>query len=700
MKSLALAALLIAAAPLCAVAAPAHPAPASGTTPSPFAPPVQRTLPNGLTVMVFPNHRLPIVQVQLLVPGGAADTPTDVAGVASMVASGLKQGTPSREAVDIAREAENMGATITSVVNRDYTSVGATFLSRDFDAGLELLADVVLRPSFPLDAVDRLRRETIGTVIQNLDNPVTAADDELWALALPGSPYGLPVSGTLETVPSLGQAQMRQFYRDRYRPDRSLIAVAGDVDPDRTIAAIGDAFESWSGRTSAAPAGSAPSPSPGMRIRIVDRPELTRCEIRVGLAGPARGSEDDLPITLANWVLGGSAASRLARATGGTAHSEFTALRSGGLLAVSAAARVDSTPAMTRSILSELKRFTEQPPTEDELTAARRTFVDVYPMAFDNLAGVAIQALAMSFYGLPADFSARYAERLGAITGATAGTAIRRWCDPSRAAVLVIGPAARLKSQFEALGAVEVLPAGGTIAGPPPTADEQKRGRELVQLAVVAHGGRAKLESIKSTTVTSDVQLGLGESALHGDMIQIRVEPERMVLMTKVQGQSNRQVLDGNRTWTEIADDSSSSHEGDSIAVARMRSTFNSDIPHLLVNALGANALVASRGRDRLGDKDVDRVDITVPGSSRRRFLLDAQTHRILALEEPGRSGVGFGARRTYEDYRQVDGLWWPFHEERTVDGVRVIAYDVKSVEINGSVPVAVFQRSPPVTPH
>jgi hypothetical protein len=190
--------------------------------------------------------------------------------------------------------------------------------------------------------------------------------------------------------------------------------------------------------------------------------------------------------------------------------------------------------------------------------------------------------------------------------------------------------------------------------------------------------------------------LGIGENAIRGEMILVRAEPERMVMITKVQGQQTRQVLDGGRTWTETDVDTIPPKEGDSLAVGRMRSTYESDLPHLLLAALKPEALVADRGRDRLGDREVDRIEVAIPGGPRRRFLLDAQTHRVLALDEPGRSGVGFGARRLYADYRQVDGVWWAFHEERIVDGERVIAFEVKTVSLNGDVPSVFFQPSAP----
>src|SRR5262249_28521023 len=154
--------------------------------------------------------------------------------------------------------------------------------------------------------------------------------------------YAAPTGGTVVGVTSLTVPTVREFYRDHFRPDRSLLAIAGDVNPDSAFAAIADAFESWSGKAAAErPFAAAPAGAP--RVRIVDRPELARCEIRIGLTGPGRSSADALPFSLANWVLGGSRGSRLVAAGGPRdARSSFTPLRGGGLLAVAASAAPDS----------------------------------------------------------------------------------------------------------------------------------------------------------------------------------------------------------------------------------------------------------------------------------------------------------------------------------------------------------------------
>src|SRR5439155_22534116 len=176
--------------------------------------------------------------------------------------------------------------------------------------------------------------------------------------------------------------------------------------------------------------------------------------------------------------------------------------------------------------------------------------------------------LAARFYGLPEDFTTGYARHIGAVDLKAVSGAVQRWITPDRAAVVVVGPAERLRAQLEPLGAVEVLQGGGTVAGPPPASPEQrKRGRELLDQALQAHGGRARLEGIRRSNVTSQVALGMGPLPVRGTLTIMRIEPDRMVLLTDVQGQHSRQILEGNRAWSEVAEDSTGAHEGDSTAV-------------------------------------------------------------------------------------------------------------------------------------
>ena len=162
---------------------------AAGPPPFRVPVPVERTLANGLRVAVFPDHRLPLVQMQLIIPAGAAQEPAGTPGVATAVAQLLRAGTSSRTAEVLAADVDRMGGTLGASATRDVSTVSATFLAADLDAGLELLADAVVNSVFPQQELDRYRRQLAGYLAQAQQNPALLADARLWEAAFGSHPY-------------------------------------------------------------------------------------------------------------------------------------------------------------------------------------------------------------------------------------------------------------------------------------------------------------------------------------------------------------------------------------------------------------------------------------------------------------------------------------------------------------------------------
>ena len=490
---------------------------------------VTRTLGNGLKVAVFRDARLPVVQLQILVPAGSIQEPATGAGVAALTASLLTRGTTSRTAQALADEVDRLGATLSASTTRDYATVGGSFLARDFDLALDLLGDVVLNPVFPLEDVDRLRTETVSQVIQSRQNAGALADDHLWGLAFPNHPYGRPVNGALASLPDLRRANVQQFHRDTYRPDHALLTIAGDVDPEKVFAAVEAQFGNWAG-TARIPAAPGVARLAGTKIRIVDAPGLSVAEVRVGHLGPPRGDANYAALLIANQVLGGTTGSRLNVSLRG-AQSGWVWHRAASLATMSASVLPDSVVAVVSRMRGELARLAAAAPADTEMAAARRVIGNGYRLQFDQLASAPAQWLAAEYYGLG---SARPEAYLDALAHAELSADARRWLSPEGLAVVVVGPASRLKAGLEALGSVEVvvpasepavvalLPSTDTT---PPTPEQEAAGRLAVEQALAGHGGAAKLRGILDSTIEGAMTLHGPRGEVSGKVKQVRREP-------------------------------------------------------------------------------------------------------------------------------------------------------------------------------
>ncbi|MCE9627956.1 MAG: insulinase family protein, partial [Candidatus Eisenbacteria bacterium] len=210
--------------------------------------PVTRTLPNGLRVVVFPRAGLSIVQTQLQVRAGLSAEAEGFSGLAFLTAQLLRQGSTSRSADDIATELDTLGATLAINVTRDVAQVVTGSRAADLESVLELVSDAVVNPLFAEEALQGTRRQIAGQLGQLARNPQALTDERLSALLFGSHPYARPLRGDLEALLGATRDQAREFHRDHYRPDQSVLVIAGDVDPERAFTAANEWFGRWEGR--------------------------------------------------------------------------------------------------------------------------------------------------------------------------------------------------------------------------------------------------------------------------------------------------------------------------------------------------------------------------------------------------------------------------------------------------------------------
>ncbi len=653
--------------------------------------PVVRTLANGLTVAVFQDDRLPIVQVQLLVPAGAAHEPAGEAGVANLTVQLLSQGTASRTPSAFAAAVEALGGSVGGTASREFTTVNGAFLAADLEAGLELLADAVVHPLFSEDPLAPVKNQMAGALVRARQNPATLAEEHLWAALYPGHPYGRSPQGALRTLFALGLTQVRAFHRERYRPDRALLAIAGDVAPERAFKAAEDLLGGWGGRTREWRPAPPPPPGTGWRVRIVDAPGLARAELRIGTPGPARGAKDYDALVVASELFEAVPPDAGVR-------SSVAGLKDGGLFSITASAPVDSVGAEVARVRAALTRWIEEPASESSLAAARRRLLGGFPLQFETIGGLIAQWMAVALGGLPGEAVTGYPERVGALSAADIRAAAARWVTSDRMVLVAVGPAARLRPQLEAIGAVEVVSpeaaaevveAPSTASGPP-TPEQLAKGRALASLAVAVHGGLERLRVIKDSSLEGDILMTVGLQEFAGQVVQVRKEPMRFLFSTRFPVLRSVQVLDGDHAWSMAGENPVRFENLDSLAAAGLRAGFRSDLHHLLITAADPTARVAWRGQERVDNTDADVIEVVARDGERRVLFLDAASHRLVAMEQ---NDGGHSARRHYRDFRDVNGVLWPFNEERLLDGQRAMTLTLRRVAFNTGVKDEVFRK-------
>ncbi|HEX9145031.1 MAG TPA: pitrilysin family protein, partial [Candidatus Binatia bacterium] len=288
-------------------------------------------LDNGMVLLTSEQRALPMVSIELLIDAGSRYDAPQQEGMANLTARLLTYGTNDRTAVQISDALDFIGASLSARANDDLTSVSLTVLKKDLATGLELLADVLTSAAFPQEEIDRQKQSIIAAIRARDENPGDIAQRRFAALLYPQSPYGRPVEGTEASVKSLQQKAVREFYERYYRPNRSIMAVVGDVSQKEIIQALNQSLRLW---RKGEPGGQLSTPSiigaPQM-IRI--NKDLTQANIIMGHEGVARSNPDYYAIQVMNYILGGGGFSSRAmdsvRNQRGMAYSIYSSFNSG-----------------------------------------------------------------------------------------------------------------------------------------------------------------------------------------------------------------------------------------------------------------------------------------------------------------------------------------------------------------------------------
>jgi zinc protease len=434
-----------------------------------LATPATATLANGLTLILSEKHEVPIVSANLVVRGGSDSNPADKPGLANFAAAMLDEGTATRNALAIADQLAQLGASLGTGSSMDSMTVSARSLAKNFPATLNLLADVSLRPSFPADEIERQRAQRVGQLVQQRDNPATLVSTiAMQAVYGTSHPYGFSEIGTEASVKAISRADMQAFWKDRFVPNNAALVVAGDITMAELRALAEKEFGTWERGTPTRPQLGVPTTT-GARVIIVDKPGSPQTQLRVATVGAERSSPDFRPLQVMNTVLGGSFSSRinmnLREDHGYTygAQSQFTFRRAPGPFQVAAGIRTDVTAPAVSEVIKEVIRMAQNPMTADELQRAKDSMAYSLPGAFESSANAVNNFSNVFTYDLGLDYYSKYAAQVNAVTIDQTSAVAKKYLVSDKMVVIAVGDRAKIEMPLRelGLGAVEIWDADG-----------------------------------------------------------------------------------------------------------------------------------------------------------------------------------------------------------------------------------------------
>ena len=424
-------------------------------------PPFERVqLPNGTVVLLMERHDVPLIAFSAVLRGGAVSDPKDASGLASLLAGLLQKGAGSRDAVQFAETVASVGGQIDTAVSAESISVSGSFLARDQQLMVELLADLLQRPKLELAQFDTLRARQIEFIRAAKDSDLAALAPIYGEANLFGAhPYGHPVDGSEASLAAIKHAQLQRFYQEQVGADRLILAVAGDFKSAQLKQRISRAFSGWRKAGAALQPVAKPQPVASRRVLLIDAPESVQSYFWAGNVAVAKSDPRRAALDVTNTLFGGRFTSmlntelRIRTGLSYGASSHFDRLLQPGPWALSSFTQTDTTIQALDLALATLDKLHESGLDPTMLESGKSYVQGQYPLALETSAQWASQLATLEFYGLDRRYIDDYSAALAAVNGPDARRAIDEVFPPSaQLAIVVIGNASAIREGLRKYG--------------------------------------------------------------------------------------------------------------------------------------------------------------------------------------------------------------------------------------------------------
>jgi zinc protease len=719
-----------------------RPLPARAVT---FPPYDIRTLTNGMQVITVLHHEQPAVTMRLLVRAGGANDPDKKRGVATLVSSLLDQGTATRDAQQIADQIDSIGGILGTGSGDDFTSVSTIVMKDSFNVAMDLMADIVRNPAFASEEIERQKETITSTQQVNANDPDYIASAVFDRLVYGFHPYGLPGSGTPETVASITRDDLQRFHRQYFVPNNMVLAIVGDITQKDAAAAAERVFGSWPRGEAPAWRGAAP-PQPTRRIVVIDKPDAVQTEIRVGQLAIQRKHPDFLKWDLAVKVLGGEGANRLHRVLrsergltyGASADTEGHKLA--GDIVAETDTRTDTTGEALRLMIQEFVKLQQQRVPERELMDAQAYLAGSFPLTIESPNDIATQVINYVLYDLPLEDIPTYTQRVTAITADDIQRVAQAYLKPDRLSVVLVGnakafvpqlralglddveviPVAQLdlmsaslkrqtgiRASFESLGpfesfgslgrakpaylAAQVNPRAGSGA-PNATALNDRAAMDLLRRVVEVRGGLMVLKGIKTVVAETVTTFKMQQGTLPSTTKTYIAYPDRFRVDAEIGGAQTTQVFNSGSAWVKSP---AGIQEAPPAMAADFAASVRRDIIPLLIEAAEGRVTVRKLTDQTARDgRPVQVLELSGPQLDRVRLFVDPQMLIVgQAYTTPGPQARPILSEELFSDYRFVNGIRVPFETQLLQNGQVVITRTITKVTFNEHVPDTLFNR-------
>ncbi|MGE5479452.1 MAG: M16 family metallopeptidase [Chloroflexota bacterium] len=508
-------------------------------------------LSNGIKVFLIEDNEQPTLAIRVLIPGGTSVEGQKV-GVADMTTQLMTKGAGDRNALQIAETLEGVGANVSVSASGDYNTVYASSLKKHADLLFGVMSDVLFRPTFPKEEMEKLRTQFLAGVQEekSRSGQIAAA---LSRVAVYGENHPYAARKTEKTIKALTMDDVMNYYKTQFKSDNATIAVIGDINAGEILPKLEKVFGKWE---KGAPKIEVPPAKPmPLGVYFIPRAGSKQSSVIVTTNTVPRSSADYETIELAGGYMGGGFGGRLMRTLRETYSFTYTPFayqtssKYANRFTAGAEVRSDKTDSSVTVILEELTKLAQEGPSDADLNRTKRNEVGQYRMAFESGEYVASLIQNADFLGLPLASLESYPSRVSSMTTLDVKRVADRYINPRSAYVVVVG-SPELGKELEKFGKVyeynlDIEPQWGERA------KMENAGvtvEELLAKYAQAIGGKQNIDAVSTIVEKSTVKMSMQGQEFSGKAETVHAQGKYHYLL-ELPVFTMQQWVNGSEAW-------------------------------------------------------------------------------------------------------------------------------------------------------
>jgi predicted Zn-dependent peptidase len=420
------------------------------------------TLPNGAVVALVEKRDTPLVAMNVTVRGGGLGDPTGRDGTASLFTDLIQKGAGNRNAAQFAEAIENVGGSLSAGAGPESLGVNASFMSRDVDLMLELVADALQRPKLATAEFEKARTLAVQSIVAAKDSDPRAlmsSYGDAWLFR--GHPYGRDVGGSEATLAAIELDDIKRYYAEQVGGDRLIITVVGHFDTSTMLQKLERSFGTWRKASAVVPVVPPPAKVTGRPVLLVDKPGATQTYFWLGNVGASRTDPARTAQSVVNTVFGGRFTSMLnteLRIKSGLtygARASFDRSSQPGAFSITSYTETSKTAQANDLALDTLARLHRDGLDADQLKSSQSYMLGQFPPSIETNGQLAARLADMLFYGLGPEDVNEYAQRISKVDAAAVRSTIEQsFPRPENVVLVLIGDAAKIRDAVKKYGPV------------------------------------------------------------------------------------------------------------------------------------------------------------------------------------------------------------------------------------------------------